>query len=162
MSKATMTRCRAGCDGRLRISAAKARVCSSELNGRAARAAGDRHEGVEDFPGLAQLLGLRQELHGLHVVQPVCHLYGDDPSIGGPIVAITWLTSRSCCLLRRSSALICISAISVPKSRLRAASVYGVSSSTVSCKIAAHSGRIVDNIDIMRAGPGSWRPLPDG
>jgi hypothetical protein len=45
---------------------------------------GDRHEGIEDFPGLAHLLCLRQELQGLHVVQSVCHLYRDDPGIGRP------------------------------------------------------------------------------
>lgn len=34
-------------------------------------APGDRDEGIEDFPRLAHLLGLREELQSLHVVQPV-------------------------------------------------------------------------------------------
>jgi hypothetical protein len=58
------------------------------------------------------------------------------------ITWVTWVTWHRGRLPRRSSAMcpVIIVAISVPKSRLNAASAYGVSW-TVSCKIAAHSVR---------------------
>ena len=42
----------------------------------------DPHEDIERFPGLAQLLNLRDELHGPHVVQPVRQLDRKNPGVG--------------------------------------------------------------------------------
>ena len=75
ISSATMTRRRGGRSGWLRISARRRRASAAVIGPWHADLLGGRQAGVEDFPGLAQLPGLRQELNRLHVVQPAVAPY---------------------------------------------------------------------------------------
>jgi hypothetical protein len=90
---------------------------------------------------------------GLHVVQPVCHLYGDNPGIGGPyhrhhlahlafLLPVEAIERPDLCHHQRD--------LSAEVPLEGGQRVRGVLDRVVQDRRA--QGRIVDNIDIMKPG----------
>jgi hypothetical protein len=140
MSSATMTRRRGARSGWLRISAAKASACSSDLSICMLSCSATGRKVSRTSLVLRNCLARGRNCR-------VCMLCSRSASFAvttrvsaAIIVAVARVTWRAGVRPRRSSVMCpaTIAAIPAPNSRRSAASVYGVSW-TVSCKIAAHS-----------------------